>query len=89
MKGRYNGCRMTTGAVIPRVRSIASWAWRTESLTANEKARGQTSGFLSNRQRVWNEVRPHQALNYLTLQEYLVRLQTTILPTRDVIVLQT
>jgi len=39
MKGRYNGCRMTIyGAVIPQARSIAAWAWRTESLTANEKA---------------------------------------------------
>jgi len=40
MKGRYNGCRMTTyGTVIPRVRSIASWAWRTESLTAKARYR--------------------------------------------------
>jgi transposase len=44
---------------------------------------------IKERQRIWNEVRPHQALNYLTPVEYLVRLQTTILPTRNVIVLQT
>ena len=44
---------------------------------------------IKERQRIWNEVRPHQALNYLTPCEYSVRLQTVLLPTRDVIVLQT
>lgn len=38
MKGRYNGCRMTIyGTVIPRARSIASWAWRMESLTTRAR----------------------------------------------------
>jgi transposase InsO family protein len=37
----------------------------------------------------WNTVRPHASLNYLTPQEYLTKLQTSVLPTRDVIVLQT
>ena len=41
------------------------------------------------RQLIWNTVRPHQALNYLTPSEYLIRLQTVTLPTRDVITLQT
>jgi transposase InsO family protein len=41
------------------------------------------------RQLVWNTVRPHQALSYLTPSEYLARLQTVPLPTRDVITLQT
>lgn len=41
------------------------------------------------RQLVWNTVRPHQALDYLTPAEYLTRLQTISLPTRDVITLQT
>ena len=38
---------------------------------------------------IWNTVRPHASLNYLTPQEYLAKLQTSALPTRDVIVLQT
>jgi transposase InsO family protein len=37
----------------------------------------------------WNTVRPHEALGQLTPQEYLAKLQTSVLPTRDVIVLQT
>ena len=37
----------------------------------------------------WNTVRPHASLNYLTPQEYLAKLQTSVLPTRNVIVLQT
>jgi putative transposase len=37
----------------------------------------------------WNCIRPHQALNYLTPEEYLNKWQTSRLPTRDVIVLQT
>lgn len=40
-------------------------------------------------QQVWNEVRPHQALNYLTPQAYFQRWQTSRLPTRDTITLQT
>lgn len=37
----------------------------------------------------WNYVRPHEALNYLTPEEYLNRLQLIPLPTQNVIVLQT
>lgn len=38
---------------------------------------------------VWNEVRPHQSLNYLTPNAYLEKWQTGRLPTKDVITLQT
>lgn len=38
---------------------------------------------------IWNYVRPHEALNYLTPDEYLNRLQFVLLPTRNVIILQT
>jgi transposase InsO family protein len=38
---------------------------------------------------VWNTIRPHEALGQLTPEEYLAKLQTSTLPTRDVIVLQT
>ena len=38
---------------------------------------------------VWNNVRPHQALGQLTPSEYLWKLQTNRLATKDVIVLQT
>jgi putative transposase len=37
----------------------------------------------------WNYVRPHEALDYLTPDEYLNRLQLVPLPTQNVIVLQT
>jgi len=37
----------------------------------------------------WNYVRPHGALDYLTPDEYLNRLQFVLLPTKNVIVLQT
>lgn len=37
----------------------------------------------------WNTVRPHEALGQLTPEEYLAKLQTSVLPTRNVIVLQT
>lgn len=40
-------------------------------------------------QRTWNEVRPHQALNYLTPKQYYEKWQHGRLPTRDVITLQT
>lgn len=40
-------------------------------------------------QKIWNEVRPHQALNYLTPQKYYEKWQNGRLPTRDVITLQT
>ena len=39
-------------------------------------------------QRVWNEVRPHQSLNYLTPNDYLKKWQNGRLPTRDTITLQ-
>jgi len=38
---------------------------------------------------VWNNIRPHQALNYLTPSEYLFKVQNNRIPTKDVIVLQT
>jgi putative transposase len=38
---------------------------------------------------VWNTIRPHESLNQLTPQEYLAKLQTSVLPTRNVIILQT
>ena len=40
-------------------------------------------------QKTWNEVRPHQALNYLTPKAYLEKWLQGRLPTRDVITLQT
>lgn len=38
---------------------------------------------------VWNNIRPHEALNQLTPSQYFRRLQTIKLPTKDVIILQT
>lgn len=38
---------------------------------------------------VWNNIRPHEALNYLTPQEYFKKWQRGRLPTKDVITLQT
>lgn len=38
---------------------------------------------------IWNNVRPHQALNYLTPAEYLFKAQNSPVPTKDIIVLQT
>lgn len=40
-------------------------------------------------QRIWNEVRPHQALDYLTPQQYYEKWQHGRLPTKNVITLQT
>jgi len=40
-------------------------------------------------QDIWNNIRPHEALNQLTPSEYFWKLQTTKLPTKDVIILQT
>jgi transposase InsO family protein len=37
----------------------------------------------------WNAVRPHQALGYLTPNEYLAKWRTGRLPSRDIITLQT
>jgi transposase InsO family protein len=38
---------------------------------------------------IWNNVRPHQALGYMTPNQYLEKRQTSRLPTKDVITLQT
>lgn len=38
---------------------------------------------------VWNNIRPHQALNYLTPSEYFLKWKKQKLPTKDVITLQT
>lgn len=40
-------------------------------------------------QKTWNEMRPHQALDYLTPRAYYEKWQRGRLPTRDVITLQT
>lgn len=40
-------------------------------------------------QDIWNMIRPHQSLNYLTPQEYFEKWQKGRLPTKDVITLQT
>lgn len=40
-------------------------------------------------EQTWNYIRPHQALNYLTPMQYLHKWQTSRLPTRDIITLQT
>lgn len=37
---------------------------------------------------IWNNVRPHQALDQLTPAEYLLKLQTRKIPTRNTIILQ-
>lgn len=51
--------------------------------------RGLMDRKLRDWERVWNEVRPHEALNYLTPMAYLKKWQTGRLPTRDIITLQT
>lgn len=38
---------------------------------------------------IWNNTRPHEALGQLTPSQYFWKLQTTKLPTKDVIILQT
>ncbi len=38
---------------------------------------------------IWNNVRPHEALDYLTPYEYFSKLQKVNLPTKNVIILQT
>jgi len=40
-------------------------------------------------QNTWNNVRPHQALNYLTPRDYFQKWQKGQLPTKDIIALQT
>lgn len=44
---------------------------------------------LREREHIWNNVRPHEALGYLTPAEYLVKLRNSRIPTRDIITLQT
>lgn len=41
------------------------------------------------REDIWNNIRPHESLNQLTPSQYLWKLQTSNLPTKDVIILQT
>lgn len=57
---------------------------------------GNISSILSTMQRrvkewedIWNNVRPHQALGYLTPNQYLWKLKASKLATKDVIILQT
>jgi len=50
---------------------------------------GDMRNRIEQRQDIWNNFRPHQALNYLTPHEYLQKWQEGRLPTRDVITLQT
>jgi len=38
---------------------------------------------------VWNNIRPHQALNYLTPSAYLEKLKNSRIPTKNIITLQT
>ena len=38
---------------------------------------------------VWNNVRPHASLNYLTPNEYIRKIESTNIPTKDYINLQT
>ena len=38
---------------------------------------------------IWNNIRPHEALGYLTPSQYFWKLQTNNLPTKNVIILQT
>lgn len=40
-------------------------------------------------QNIWNNVRPNQALNYLTPNQYFIKWQQGRLPTKDTIILQT
>jgi len=40
-------------------------------------------------QNVWNKIRPHESLNYLTPEAYYHKWQIGRLPTKDVITLQT
>jgi len=44
---------------------------------------------IKERENIWNNIRPHESLGQLTPSEYFWKLQTTNLPTKDVIILQT
>lgn len=43
---------------------------------------------IKNHEYTWNEIRPHEALNYLTPNEYFLKWQQGRLPTKDTIILQ-
>jgi transposase InsO family protein len=44
---------------------------------------------IKERERIWNAIRPHEALGQLTPSEYLLKLQNGRIPTKDIIILQT
>ena len=44
---------------------------------------------IKEREYLWNNIRPHEALGQLTPEEYLLKLKTTKLPTKNIIILQT
>ena len=44
---------------------------------------------IKEREDIWNNIRPHEALGQLTPSQYFWKLQTTKLPTKNVIILQT
>ena len=44
---------------------------------------------IKEREDVWNNIRPHEALGQLTPSQYFWKLQITKLPTKNVIILQT
>lgn len=44
---------------------------------------------IKERENIWNNIRPHEALGQITPSEYLLKLRTYTLPTRNFIVLQT
>jgi len=46
------------------------------------------NGRLKEHEHTWNEIRPHEALNQLTPNEYLLKWQQGRLPTKDTIILQ-
>ena len=50
---------------------------------------GSMNQKIKNWENIWNNIRPHQALDYRTPNEYLDYLKTTNLPTRNSIILQT
>ena len=44
---------------------------------------------IKEREYIWNNIRPHEALGYLTPSQYFWKLQTSNLPTKNIIILQT
>lgn len=51
--------------------------------------RGRMRDALKKWQEIWNTIRPHEALNQLTPEEYYEKWKNGRLPTKDVITLQT